>query len=53
MESLFLFVCLFVLKIASMAKFVILDILLATFSVNVKAEIVSAPHKDMRGYYTL
>jgi hypothetical protein len=35
-----------------MAKFVILDILLETFSVNVKAEIVSAPHKYIRVYYT-
>jgi len=51
MES-HLFVCLFVLKITSMAKFVILDILLETFSVNVNAEIISAPLKDMRGYRT-
>jgi len=35
-----------------MAKFVILYILLETFSINIKGEIVSAPRKDMRCHCT-
>jgi hypothetical protein len=52
-----LFVCLFVrsfvciedCKYGEISNFYTL---LETFSVNVNVEIVSAPHKDMRGYYT-